>query len=89
MAGRLSGVSGLGVFAPDAGMFVMLDVGKLTPDATVFARALLEQANISILPCGSFGDNVDHLLRMSLCSSKDSLLAACSAIERLCARLQA
>ena len=84
---RLSSVPGLGVFAPNAGMFAMLDVSALTPDATVFAQALLEEANISILPCGSFGDNIDHLLRMSLCTSQENLHRACDAIEALCRRL--
>lgn len=79
----LSNLPNLRVNSPKAGMFMMLDVRDLTPDAKDFSLRLLKQSGISTLPCGSFGESVQGFVRMSLCSTEEKLRWASGEIAKL------
>lgn len=70
----------IGFIAPRAGMFVMLDVAQTGLTGYDFAQRLLEKTGVAILPCGSFGSNLDNYLRMSLCADNAGLDRACEAL---------
>jgi len=77
----LEDIPGISTIAPRAGMYVMVDTSDVADSADAFAWALMNQHNVSILPCSAFGSNVDDFLRMSLCASMDDLYRACEAIR--------
>jgi arginine:pyruvate transaminase len=51
---------------PEGGMFVLFDVRRTRLSAEVFARRLLEEENVAILPCDGFGPGATGYLRISL-----------------------
>ena len=81
--GRIGGVTGLDPLAPKAGMFVVLNVAATGVSGEEFAKRLLDQYGVAILPCASFGKNLDQYLRMSLCADSEGLERACSALISL------
>lgn len=70
-----------------AGMFVVLDVSETGQNAESFAIGLLEQHAVATLPCASFGENCDYLLRIGLCVSDEQLRDACHRIATYAASL--
>jgi len=80
LVSALEEIPGISTIAPRAGMYVMVDTSEVADSADAFAWALMNQHNVSILPCSAFGSNVDNFLRMSLCASMDDLYRACNAI---------
>ena len=59
-----------------AGMFLVLDVSATGINAEDFAIGLLEQHAVATLPCASFGDSCENLLRISLCVADEQLRVA-------------
>ncbi len=85
---RLSAVAGLTVHRPDAGMFVMVGLGGLAVGADVFARRLLEEEAVSVMPGDSFGAGGAGHIRISLGQPRDRLEEACARIARLADRVR-
>ncbi len=73
---------------PRAGMFVMLGVARFGLDGERFARLLLEEAGVSLLPGESFGPSTRHWVRLSLSASEADLAEACRRILRFTAALR-
>ncbi len=82
---QLAQIERIGFIPPKAGMFVLLDVTQTKLSGYAFAERLLEQTGVAILPCGSFGSNLDNYLRMSLCADTAGLDRACRAIAEVAA----
>lgn len=64
--GRIAEIAGLACRAPEAGMFLMIDTSAVADNGDCFARALLDQAGISVLPGGGFGELTTGYVRLSL-----------------------
>lgn len=80
----LEGDSAPGVVpvAPLAGMFVVLDVSRTGLSGNSFAWTLLESESVAVMPGDSFGDEADHLVRISLTVPDELLATACERITR-------
>jgi arginine:pyruvate transaminase len=70
------------VTPPEGGMFVLLDIRGAGLASEDFARALLEQENVAILPCDSFGSSAVGHLRISLTAPEPRLAEAGRRIVR-------
>ena len=63
---RISRITGVSANTPQAGMFIMLNVGRVAPDGLAFATGLLEHGGVSVLPGRAFGEITDQFVRLSL-----------------------
>ena len=71
----------LRLYSSPGGMFVVLDIAQLGVTARDFAWGLLDQYNVSVLPCEGFGGGGERLLRLSLCVGEAKLRLACERIQ--------
>ncbi len=63
---RIREIDGLNCQVPQAGMFLMIDVSAVSPDGFQFARALLDEQGVSVLPGEGFGEITRQFVRLSL-----------------------
>ncbi len=73
---------------PRAGMFVVLGVERFGLDGESFARRLLEEAGVSLLPGESFGPGARDWVRLSLSADEADLAEACRRILAFTAALR-
>ena len=85
---RLDAIPLLGYFRPAGGMFVMVDTSAVTNSGADFARALLDQAGISVIPGSGFGACTSGYVRMSLTHSVDVLADVFDRIEKVVEKLR-
>ena len=78
----LAGSRTLKVHAPDAAMYLLIDVRAVCADGEVFANALLDQEKIGVMPGESFGASASGHIRISLCTEDEKLAEACARISR-------
>lgn len=84
---RIAEIPKLSTNAPDAGMFVMMNVAQVEPDGLAFAAGLLEHGGVSVLPGIVFGDVTRHFVRLSLTQPVHVMSKAFDRIERYVASL--
>ncbi len=89
LAPWLDRLPGLSCASPEGGMFAMLDVRQTGMDAESFARGLLAEESVAILPGGGFGEQAEGFCRVSLGFSDETLAEACRRIEAYATRLDA
>lgn len=70
------------VTPPEGGMFVLLDIRGTGLGSEAFARALLEQEDVAVLPCDGFGPSAAGHLRISLTAPEPRLFEAGRRIVR-------
>jgi arginine:pyruvate transaminase len=87
VSGILAQAPNCRVTPPEGGMFVMLDIRGTGLTSEAFARALLEQETVAVLPCDGFGPSGVGQLRLSLTSAEARLAEAGRRIVRLAERL--
>ena len=75
------------VTPPEGGMFVLLDVRGTGLGSEEFARALLEQENLAVLPCDGFGPSAVGHLRIALTAPEPRLEEAGRRIVRFAGNL--
>lgn len=80
IARRLDGIAGLRPIRPEAGMFVLIDVGETGLDGREFASRLLDEQYVAVMPGSSFGNAARHLVRLSLTVPETRLAEACDRI---------
>jgi arginine:pyruvate transaminase len=80
---RLDGVAGLRVNHPQAGMFALVDVGAVCASGSLFARRLLEEKSVAVMPGESFGSALQSWLRLSLTQPDEAITTACDRIAEL------
>ena len=78
----LAAAPGLSVLAPQAGMFLMLDVRGIDRDDWRFAHGLLEAEHVSVMPGAAFGRQAAGWVRLSLTVPDERLAEACRRIVR-------
>ena len=74
LADGLAGAEGLHVHKPEAGMFALIDARQTGMSGEAFAMALLEAADVAVMPGESFGQALAGWLRVSL-TQPDALIA--------------
>lgn len=87
IADRLDGVAGLRVNRPQAGMFALVDVRAVCPSGEDFARRLLEEQGVAVMPGESFGAATAGWLRLSLTQPDRITAEACDRIAALARRM--
>jgi arginine:pyruvate transaminase len=85
----LASAPGCRITPPEGGMFALLDVRPTGLTATAFARRLLDETAIAVLPCEAFGPSAAGHLRISLTLPDEALLDAGRRIVAFAARLAA
>jgi arginine:pyruvate transaminase len=76
----LEGVAGLKPMRPEAGMFVLVDVGATGLDGQEFASRLLAEHYVAAMPGTSFGCAARNFIRVSLTVPEQRLAEACERI---------
>jgi arginine:pyruvate transaminase len=87
IAERLSGVNGLYVHRPEAGMFALVDVRATGLSGEDFALGLLEHRKVAVMPGESFGAGLGGWLRLSLTQTDDRIALAADRIAAHAASL--
>lgn len=85
---RLDEIPGLAYFKPDGGMFIMVDSSAIANDGADFARALLDDAGISVIPGSGFGASTATYVRMSLTHPIAVLTDVFDRIAKVAARMR-
>jgi arginine:pyruvate transaminase len=85
VAGRVAGMPGLAMRAPEGGMFVMLDVRGVMADDLAFAEALLDAAGVAVLPGRAFGASAAGHVRLTLTPGEAVLARALDGIATFAA----
>lgn len=80
---RIAALNQVDCYEPRAGMFVMVDVRRCADDGDAFARKLLDEAGVSVIPGSGFGRNTRDYVRLSLTQPRGVLAAALDRIERV------
>lgn len=70
---HLSGVGGVSVMRPDAGIFCLMDLSKLGMTGKKFSEDLLDAQQVSVLAGGAFDPSLEHHVRIALCQPEDVL----------------
>jgi arginine:pyruvate transaminase len=76
LAEIVAAAPGCRVIPPEGGMFLLLDVRGTGMSSEAFARALLDEEAVAVLPCDGFGPSAVGHLRLSLTSADDRLAEA-------------
>ncbi|MFT5485023.1 MAG: arginine:pyruvate transaminase, partial [Halieaceae bacterium] len=79
---RVNEIPGLSCKTPESGMFVMVNVAKLTDDDMQFAGDLLEAERVSVVPGSAFGSSTSGHLRVSLVQPPHVLKEGCERLAR-------
>lgn len=83
---RLHGVQGIRVHLPEAGMFTVIDIAASGLSGECFARALLTEERVAVMPGESFGTALAGWLRISLTQEDAVIATACGRIAAFAAR---
>ena len=83
MAG-LEGIPNIRVFAPQAGMFLLLDVSATGLSGYGFMRTLYERRKVSVLDGAAFGQHTAHFVRICFATEETTIDAACERIRLFC-----
>lgn len=87
-AERLDAIVELDYFKPRGGMFVMVDSSRIANDGADFARRLLDEAGVSVVPGRGFGASAACYVRISLTHPVPLLEEVFDRIARVAARMQ-
>jgi arginine:pyruvate transaminase len=68
---------------PEGGMFILLDVGATGLEGEEFARKLLREKHVAVMPGSSFGEEAKSFIRLSLTVPDDTLREAVGRIADL------
>lgn len=74
----LDGQAGLAVQRPEAGMFAVVDVRACGLSGEAFARGLLAERGVAVMPGESFGQSLAGWLRLSLTQPDEMIETACA-----------
>ena len=80
----LAAVPGIRATAPQAGMFMMVDVSATGLSGYDFMRALYERERVSVLDGGAFGRATARFIRVCFATDEATIDAACARIRRFC-----
>ncbi len=70
----LDGISQISYYHPQGAFYVLCDISKTNMDADTFAKKLLEEKHLAVIPCAAFG--VPQAIRLSYACSEDNIKEA-------------
>jgi arginine:pyruvate transaminase len=82
----LAGISGLRCHAPDAGMFMLIDVSGTGLSGYEFMCELYRSEKVSVLDGGAFGKGTAAFVRLCYATEEATLREACVRIRRFAGR---
>ncbi len=82
----LKGVPNIRCSAPQAGMFLLVDVSDTGLSGYEFMRALYERRKVSVLDGAAFGHQTAHYVRICFATEEATIDAACDRIRQFCER---
>ena len=82
----LKDVPGIRCHAPDAGMFMLLDVWGTGLSGHEFTRELFRAERVSLLDGGAFGHGTAGFVRLFFATEEAKLREACARIRRFAER---
>jgi aspartate/methionine/tyrosine aminotransferase len=80
----LEGIPGIRASAPQAGMFMLVDVSETGLSGHEFMRALYAQRKVSVMDGAAFGQQTAHFVRVCFATDEATIKAACDRIRRFC-----
>jgi arginine:pyruvate transaminase len=80
----LAGIPNVRAFAPQAGMFLLLDVSGTGLSGYEFMRALYERRKVSVLDGAAFGQQTAHSVRICFATDEATIDTACQRIRQFC-----
>jgi aspartate/methionine/tyrosine aminotransferase len=80
----LTGVPNIHAFAPQAGMFLLVDVSDTGLSGFEFMRALYERRKVSVLDGAAFGQQTAQFVRICFATEAATIDAACRRIRQFC-----
>jgi len=89
MVDRINSIPNISCRKPQGAFYVMMNIskikgktigGKLIKDSVSFCSALLEGANVSLIPGSAFG--ADDFVRMSYATSHENIFEGLNRIEK-------
>lgn len=83
VAETLAGSNVIKPLMPEGGMFILLDVGATGLSGEDFARKLLRDKHVAVMPGSSFGENARDFVRLSLTVPDETLGEAVGRIADL------
>lgn len=84
-AAGIRGIAQLRAMAPEAGMFMLLDVTASGLSGAQFMRALYASQRVSVMDGAAFGDATTGCVRVCFATDEATLDAACARLRRFCA----
>lgn len=82
----LHGHNAIHVHEPGAGMFTVIDISATGMSGEAFARKLLTEERVAVMPGESFGPSLNGWLRLSLTRPDEEIAEACRRIAAFAAR---
>ena len=80
----LAGIPKVRALAPQAGMFLLLDVADTGLSGYEFMRALYERRQVSVLDGAAFGKQTAHYVRICFATEEATIDTACQRIRQFC-----
>lgn len=80
----LKKVPNIRAFAPEAGMFLLVDVSDTGLSGYEFMRALYERRKVSVLDGAAFGHQTGLFVRICFATEEATIDAACERIRQFC-----
>jgi aspartate/methionine/tyrosine aminotransferase len=85
-ADGIRGIAGLRALAPEAGMFMLIDVAASGLTGAQFMRALYDSQRVSVMDGAAFGQAAAGCVRVCFATDEATLDAACARLRRFCER---
>lgn len=82
----LDEISQISYYHPQGAFYVCCDISKTHMKADDFAKKLLEEKHLAVIPCTAFGD--PYAIRLSYACSKDNIVEAISRLKDFVAEYQ-
>lgn len=84
---EINSINGLSCIKPSAAFYVFVDVKGTGFDGEGFAKYLLDEAGVAVVPGTAFGNNATHEVRISYATSMENLKKAMLNIKNACSKL--
>lgn len=84
MVDHLQDIPGTAVLAPQAGMFLLLDIRGTGLDSTAFTDRLFRVHGVAVMDGGAFGEQARGFVRLSFAIDETLIIEACRRIRQFC-----
>ena len=78
----LDEIEKISYYVPKGAFYVLCDISKTNMDADTFAKKLLEEKYLAVIPCTAFGD--PYSIRLSYACAEDNIVEAMTRLKSFC-----